>query len=76
MGTILILEPGREKMIIPGSEMYKLPLGEGARVLDMMEMPSVHLALKVDEYGAATENKGTKSFTSTANPQCENNLTC
>eukprot|EP00959_Pyramimonas_sp_CCMP1952_P436910 9148087-Pyramimonas_sp.AAC.1 len=31
MGTILTLEQGREKMIIPGSEMYKLLIGKGAR---------------------------------------------
>eukprot|EP00959_Pyramimonas_sp_CCMP1952_P464447 9486625-Pyramimonas_sp.AAC.1 len=31
MGTILILEQGREKLIIPGFEMYKLPHGKGAR---------------------------------------------
>eukprot|EP00959_Pyramimonas_sp_CCMP1952_P050924 1063823-Pyramimonas_sp.AAC.1 len=58
-------------MIIPGSDMYKLLLRKGARVLDLMKTPSGHLALKVDEYGAATEDKGPLSFTITANPHCE-----
>eukprot|EP00959_Pyramimonas_sp_CCMP1952_P077831 1626927-Pyramimonas_sp.AAC.1 len=71
MGTILILEQGHEKIIIPGSDMYKLLLGKGARVLDLMKTPAGHLALKVDEYGTATEDKGSMSFTTTANPQRE-----
>eukprot|EP00959_Pyramimonas_sp_CCMP1952_P105985 2216171-Pyramimonas_sp.AAC.1 len=71
MGAILILEQGREKMIIPGSEMYKTLLGKGARVLDLMQTPFGHLALKVDEYGAATKDKGSMSFTITAHPPCE-----
>eukprot|EP00959_Pyramimonas_sp_CCMP1952_P109346 2287229-Pyramimonas_sp.AAC.1 len=71
MRTILILEQGRETMIIPGSEMYKLLLGKGARVLDLMKTPPGHLALKVDEYGAAAEDKEAVSFTITANPQRE-----
>eukprot|EP00959_Pyramimonas_sp_CCMP1952_P275408 5756530-Pyramimonas_sp.AAC.1 len=57
MRTILILEQGREKMSIPGSGMYKLLLGKGARVLDLMKTPSGHLALKVDGRGAATDDK-------------------
>eukprot|EP00959_Pyramimonas_sp_CCMP1952_P176761 3694624-Pyramimonas_sp.AAC.1 len=56
-GTILILGQGREKMVIPGSGMFELLLGKGARVLDLMKTPSGHLALKVDECGAATEDK-------------------
>eukprot|EP00959_Pyramimonas_sp_CCMP1952_P101572 2125083-Pyramimonas_sp.AAC.1 len=44
---------------------------KGARVLDLMKTPSGHLALKVDEYGAATEDKGSMSFTISASPQCE-----
>eukprot|EP00959_Pyramimonas_sp_CCMP1952_P387206 8114867-Pyramimonas_sp.AAC.1 len=36
-----------------------------------METPSGHLVLKVDEYGAAAEDKRSMSFTKTANPQCE-----
>eukprot|EP00959_Pyramimonas_sp_CCMP1952_P153802 3217717-Pyramimonas_sp.AAC.1 len=36
-----------------------------------MKAPSGHLALKVDEYGTATEDKGSMSATITANPQCE-----
>eukprot|EP00959_Pyramimonas_sp_CCMP1952_P022549 474150-Pyramimonas_sp.AAC.1 len=36
-----------------------------------MKTPSGHLALKVDEYGTATEGKGSVSFNITANPQCE-----
>eukprot|EP00959_Pyramimonas_sp_CCMP1952_P377419 7905335-Pyramimonas_sp.AAC.1 len=40
---------GREKMIIPGSDMCKLLLGKGAGVLDLMKTPSGHLALGVDE---------------------------
>eukprot|EP00959_Pyramimonas_sp_CCMP1952_P466784 9490540-Pyramimonas_sp.AAC.1 len=31
MGAILILKQGREKMIIPGVEMHRAPLGKGAR---------------------------------------------
>eukprot|EP00959_Pyramimonas_sp_CCMP1952_P383654 8040144-Pyramimonas_sp.AAC.2 len=58
-------------MIIPGSDMYKLLLGKGARVLDLMKTPPGHLALKVDEYGAATEDKRSMPFTISANPQCE-----
>eukprot|EP00959_Pyramimonas_sp_CCMP1952_P078707 1645347-Pyramimonas_sp.AAC.1 len=57
MGAILILEQGREKMIIPGSEMYKLLFGKCARVLGLMETLSGHLALKFDRYGAAIEDK-------------------
>eukprot|EP00959_Pyramimonas_sp_CCMP1952_P395533 8287828-Pyramimonas_sp.AAC.2 len=55
MGTILILKQGHEKMIIPGSEMYRLLLGKGARVLDLLKTPSGHLAIKVDEDRVATE---------------------
>eukprot|EP00959_Pyramimonas_sp_CCMP1952_P240614 5028638-Pyramimonas_sp.AAC.1 len=51
--------------------MYNLLVGKGARVLDLMKTPSGHLALKVDDYGAATEDKGLMSFTITAKPQCE-----
>eukprot|EP00959_Pyramimonas_sp_CCMP1952_P304135 6365417-Pyramimonas_sp.AAC.1 len=71
MKMILILEQGHEEMITPGSEMYKRLSGKGARVLDLMKTPSGHLALKVDEYGAATEDKGSMPFTITADPQCE-----
>eukprot|EP00959_Pyramimonas_sp_CCMP1952_P370806 7765947-Pyramimonas_sp.AAC.1 len=69
--TILILEQGHDNMIIPGSEMYKLLLGKGVRVLDMMKTPSGHLAIKVDEYGAATEEKGSMAVALAANPHCE-----
>eukprot|EP00959_Pyramimonas_sp_CCMP1952_P083852 1753586-Pyramimonas_sp.AAC.1 len=58
-------------MIIPGSVMHNLLLGMGARVLDRMKTPPGHLALKVDEYGAATEDKGSMPLTIPANPQCE-----
>eukprot|EP00959_Pyramimonas_sp_CCMP1952_P227029 4746737-Pyramimonas_sp.AAC.1 len=58
-------------MITPSSEIYKTLPGKGARVHDMMRTPSGHLALKVDEYGTATEDKGSMSFTIAANPQCE-----
>eukprot|EP00959_Pyramimonas_sp_CCMP1952_P440144 9214792-Pyramimonas_sp.AAC.1 len=61
MGTFLILEQEREKMIIPGSEMYALFLGA----------PSGHLAIKVDECGVATEDNGPVAFIITANPRCE-----
>eukprot|EP00959_Pyramimonas_sp_CCMP1952_P051594 1078232-Pyramimonas_sp.AAC.2 len=71
MRAILILEQGREKMIIPGSEMYKLLLGKGARVFDLMETPSGHLAIKFDERGAEAEDKGSLAFTKTANPHSE-----
>eukprot|EP00959_Pyramimonas_sp_CCMP1952_P418684 8770892-Pyramimonas_sp.AAC.1 len=57
MGAILILEQGREQMVIPGTDMYKLLLGKDARVSDSMKTPSGHLALKVEEDGAATEDK-------------------
>eukprot|EP00959_Pyramimonas_sp_CCMP1952_P233515 4880599-Pyramimonas_sp.AAC.1 len=36
-----------------------------------MKTPSGHLALQVDEYGSAAEDKRSMSFTSTANPHCE-----
>eukprot|EP00959_Pyramimonas_sp_CCMP1952_P441834 9249587-Pyramimonas_sp.AAC.1 len=51
--------------------MYKIIHGKGARVLDLMKTPSGHLALKVDEYGTATEDEWSVSFTITANPPCE-----
>eukprot|EP00959_Pyramimonas_sp_CCMP1952_P431909 9045409-Pyramimonas_sp.AAC.1 len=71
MRTILVVEQGHEKMIIPGSEMHELLLGKGARVLDLMKTPSGHLAIKVDEYGVAAEDNGSMAFTATANPHCE-----
>eukprot|EP00959_Pyramimonas_sp_CCMP1952_P283201 5919849-Pyramimonas_sp.AAC.1 len=71
MRTILILEQGHEKMIIPGAEMYRIPCGKDARVLDLMKTLSGHLALKAEEYGTPTEDKASMSFTITANPQCE-----
>eukprot|EP00959_Pyramimonas_sp_CCMP1952_P128755 2692648-Pyramimonas_sp.AAC.1 len=58
MRVILILEQGREKTIVPGSEMHRLLLGRGARALDLMRTPSGHLAIKVDEYEIATEASG------------------
>eukprot|EP00959_Pyramimonas_sp_CCMP1952_P346110 7249168-Pyramimonas_sp.AAC.1 len=58
-------------MAIPGSDMYKLLLGKGAGVVDLMDTPSGHLALKVDEYGAAAEDRRSMSFTSAARPHCE-----
>eukprot|EP00959_Pyramimonas_sp_CCMP1952_P098602 2061191-Pyramimonas_sp.AAC.1 len=58
-------------MIIPGVEMYKVLLGKGARVLDMMKTPSGHLALKADECEMATEDQGPMSLTIAANPQRE-----
>eukprot|EP00959_Pyramimonas_sp_CCMP1952_P288958 6043357-Pyramimonas_sp.AAC.1 len=58
MRTILFLEQGHEKMVIPGVEMHKVLLGKGARVLDLMKTPSEHLALKADEYEKATEDQG------------------
>eukprot|EP00959_Pyramimonas_sp_CCMP1952_P334259 7000296-Pyramimonas_sp.AAC.1 len=58
-------------MIIPGAEMYNILFGKGGRVLDLMKTPSGHLALKADEYGTATKDKGSMSFTITANPQRE-----
>eukprot|EP00959_Pyramimonas_sp_CCMP1952_P004343 91305-Pyramimonas_sp.AAC.1 len=71
MWAILTQEQGREKVIIPGSEMYKILFGKGARALDLTKTPAGHLALKVGECGAAAEDKGSMSFTSAANPQCE-----
>eukprot|EP00959_Pyramimonas_sp_CCMP1952_P437035 9150614-Pyramimonas_sp.AAC.1 len=71
MRTILILEQGRGKMIIPGVEMHKVPLGKGAGELDLMKTLPGHLALKADEYETATEDQGSMSFTITANPQRE-----
>eukprot|EP00959_Pyramimonas_sp_CCMP1952_P108013 2258367-Pyramimonas_sp.AAC.1 len=58
-------------MIIPGAAMYKLLLGKGARVLDLMKTPSGHRALKADEYGAAAEDQGSMSFAITAMPRFE-----
>eukprot|EP00959_Pyramimonas_sp_CCMP1952_P036990 774134-Pyramimonas_sp.AAC.1 len=69
--AILILEQGHEKTIIPGAEMHKTLLGKGARVFDLVKTPSGHLALKVDEYGTATEDEESMSLTITASPQCE-----
>eukprot|EP00959_Pyramimonas_sp_CCMP1952_P239761 5010480-Pyramimonas_sp.AAC.1 len=57
MKTILSLEQGHEKMIIPGSDLHRLPLGKGSRELDLMMAPPAHLALKDDECGAGTEDK-------------------
>eukprot|EP00959_Pyramimonas_sp_CCMP1952_P265445 5550396-Pyramimonas_sp.AAC.1 len=37
----------------------------------MMKTLSGHLALQVDEYGTATEDRGSMSFNITTNPQCE-----
>eukprot|EP00959_Pyramimonas_sp_CCMP1952_P229408 4796708-Pyramimonas_sp.AAC.1 len=51
--------------------MLKLLLRRGARVFDLMKTPSGHLAIKVDEYGTATEDKGSMSCMITANPHCE-----
>eukprot|EP00959_Pyramimonas_sp_CCMP1952_P107612 2249827-Pyramimonas_sp.AAC.1 len=36
-----------------------------------MKTPSGHLAMQVDEYGAATEVNGLTALTVTANPRCE-----
>eukprot|EP00959_Pyramimonas_sp_CCMP1952_P409555 8582942-Pyramimonas_sp.AAC.1 len=58
-------------MIIFGSEMYNILFGKRSRLLDLMKTPSGHLALEVDEYGADTEDRGSMSFTITADPQCE-----
>eukprot|EP00959_Pyramimonas_sp_CCMP1952_P313232 6556417-Pyramimonas_sp.AAC.1 len=71
MRTILILEQGHDKMVIPGSEMHKLLLGKGARVLDLMKTPSGHLVIKVDECGTAAEDKSSIACAITANPHCE-----
>eukprot|EP00959_Pyramimonas_sp_CCMP1952_P265465 5550895-Pyramimonas_sp.AAC.1 len=71
MRAVLILEQGHEKVIIPGSEMYRLFLGKGARVCNLMKTPSGHWATQVDEYGVATEDNGSTAFTVTANPLCE-----
>eukprot|EP00959_Pyramimonas_sp_CCMP1952_P247390 5171341-Pyramimonas_sp.AAC.1 len=71
MRAILILEQGHEKMIIPGTDMCRLLLGKGARVLDLAKTPPGHLAVKVDEYGVATEANGSTAFTVTVNLQCE-----
>eukprot|EP00959_Pyramimonas_sp_CCMP1952_P160655 3359728-Pyramimonas_sp.AAC.1 len=57
MGTILILEQGHEKLAFLGSELYKLFLAKGARVFDLVKTHSGHVALKVDECGAAAEDK-------------------
>eukprot|EP00959_Pyramimonas_sp_CCMP1952_P295846 6188307-Pyramimonas_sp.AAC.1 len=48
--------------------MHRRPLGKGARVLDFIKTPAGHLAIKVDEYGVATEANGSRAFTVTANP--------
>eukprot|EP00959_Pyramimonas_sp_CCMP1952_P002752 56885-Pyramimonas_sp.AAC.1 len=58
-------------MIIPGTDMHGLFFGRGATVLHLMKTPSLHLAIKVDEYGDATEANGSTASTVTANPQCE-----
>eukprot|EP00959_Pyramimonas_sp_CCMP1952_P317351 6642011-Pyramimonas_sp.AAC.1 len=36
-----------------------------------MKTPPGHPAIKVDEYGVATEENGSTAFTITANPHCE-----
>eukprot|EP00959_Pyramimonas_sp_CCMP1952_P214785 4494793-Pyramimonas_sp.AAC.1 len=58
-------------MIIPGSQMHRLLLGKGARVLNMMKTPPGHLAIEVDGCGVATEDHGSMAFIVTANPNCE-----
>eukprot|EP00959_Pyramimonas_sp_CCMP1952_P309838 6483437-Pyramimonas_sp.AAC.1 len=40
-----------------------LSWSRGARVFDLMKTPPGHLALEVDEYGAATEDKRSTSIT-------------
>eukprot|EP00959_Pyramimonas_sp_CCMP1952_P246622 5154425-Pyramimonas_sp.AAC.1 len=53
--------------------MCKLLLGKGARVHDSANAPSGHLAIEVDEYGVATEDKdtGSMAFTTPADPHSE-----
>eukprot|EP00959_Pyramimonas_sp_CCMP1952_P446334 9345132-Pyramimonas_sp.AAC.1 len=51
--------------------MYAVLVGKGAGVFDLAKTPSGHLAIKVDEYGAAAEDNGSMAFTITANPHCE-----
>eukprot|EP00959_Pyramimonas_sp_CCMP1952_P152318 3186712-Pyramimonas_sp.AAC.1 len=58
-------------MAIPGSDMHELLLGKGAGALDSMKTPSGHLALKVDEFGTATEDKRSMSVIIAADPRCE-----
>eukprot|EP00959_Pyramimonas_sp_CCMP1952_P412971 8653869-Pyramimonas_sp.AAC.1 len=50
MRAILVLEKGNQHMAIPGTDMYRLVLGKGARVIDIVKTPSGHLAIKVDGY--------------------------
>jgi len=59
---ILILEEGREKYILPGNATYKILLGKGARVVDLIKTPSGHLAMKVDAYAGASDQQSEKTF--------------
>eukprot|EP00959_Pyramimonas_sp_CCMP1952_P387737 8126103-Pyramimonas_sp.AAC.1 len=61
-GGISLRSWGRGKMATTGSDACKLPRGKGARVLVLMKTPSGHLALKVDECGAAAEDERSMPF--------------
>eukprot|EP00959_Pyramimonas_sp_CCMP1952_P113584 2374272-Pyramimonas_sp.AAC.1 len=51
--------------------MHGLLLGKCVRVLGLIKAPSGHLAIKVNEYGVATEADVSTAFTIAKNPQCE-----
>ena len=58
-----ILEEGKETYIVVGDADYNILLCKGARVVDLKNTPSGHLAMKVDDYVNASVQKSETTYT-------------
>ena len=60
---IIILENGKEKYIIVKDANYKIMLGKGAKVVNLLHSPSGHLVMKADDFRDAKVKTGERAYT-------------
>ena len=61
--SIIVLERGQEKIIFPGRGQVKMELPPGTKVMPTTKLPSGHLSIRCDHFGAAGKPASSSSTT-------------
>eukprot|EP00959_Pyramimonas_sp_CCMP1952_P426927 8941312-Pyramimonas_sp.AAC.1 len=51
--AIIVLERGQEKLTFPGKGQVKMELPEGFKTMPTTKLPSGHMSIRRDRFGAA-----------------------
>eukprot|EP00959_Pyramimonas_sp_CCMP1952_P442921 9272159-Pyramimonas_sp.AAC.1 len=62
--TIIVFERGQEKLIFPGKGQVQMELPEGSKIMPTTKLPSGHLSIRCDRFGAAGQPASGTSTTS------------